>query len=358
MSSVSEKNSINLFDVLKNLKPSDENAKIASRNHWNKIAKPLYGMGMLEDYIVKIAGIFSDSKIDISKKCVATMCADNGVVEENVTQTGSEVTAVVADNITKGKATVVNMSRIAHADVFPYDVGMITDVPSVCNKKIAYGTKNFAKTPAMTRDEAIKSIETGIEIVGELYQKGYRIIASGEMGIGNTTTSSAITAALFEVDPSVVTGRGAGLSKEGVVHKADVIRNAIALHKPDKNDPIDVLAKVGGFDIGAMCGLFIGGAYFHVPVIIDGLISSVSALLAYKIAPVTIDYMLASHMSAEPAAQMILGELGLSAPLMCGMALGEGTGAVSLMPLLDMALEVYYHMPTFDQTEIEEYIPL
>lgn len=346
-----------LYDILKNLEPSSKIEMDRAQKRWNSIAKPLYGMGKLEDYIIKIAGI--DGAVDISKRCVAVMCADNGVVAEGVTQTGSEVTAVVAQNIANGDATVANMAKIAGAEVFAFDVGMNTTVGNgVVDKKISNGTKNFAKMPAMTRQEAEKTIEIGIQIVKELKDKGYRLIASGEMGIGNTTTSSAITSVLMDIAPGIVTGKGAGLSKEGVSHKAEVIKKAISLHKPDKNDPIDVLSKVGGYDIAAMCGLFIGGAYYKVPIIVDGLISSVAALLAYRLSPCTKDYMLASHMSAEPAASMILKELGFDAPLVCGMALGEGTGAVSIMPLLDMTVAVFKNMPTFDDTDIEEYKPL
>lgn len=345
-----------LNEITVQIKPSDAELKKEAIRYWDSIAKPLHGMGLFEDYITKVIGVLGETRQ--FKKCVAVMCADNGIVEENVTQTGSEVTAIVARNIINGRATVANMAKIAHADVFAYDVGMISDVDNVVSRKIAYGTKNFIKAPAMSRDEAEKLILTGIEIVRELKEKGYNIIASGEMGIGNTTTSSAVTAVLLDVPAADVTGRGAGLSKEGIRHKADIINQAIALHRPDKNDPLDMLSKVGGFDIAAICGLFLGGAYYRIPVIIDGFISSVAALLAKKICPETADYMLASHLSAEPASKMIMNELGFTAPLSCGMALGEGTGAISLMPLLDMALAVYNNMPTFAETDIEEYKPI
>lgn len=345
-----------LNKLIMQIKPTDETIKNAAKCYWDCIAKPIRGMGLMEDYITKITGVLGET--GQLKKCVAVMCADNGIVEENVTQTGSDVTAIVARNIMDGRATVANMAKIANADVFAYDVGMLSDVDKTINRKIAYSTKNFIKAPAMSREEAEKAIMTGVEIVLELKQKGYNIIASGEMGIGNTTTSSAITAVLFNVPAADVTGRGAGLSKEGIIHKADIINRAIALHKPDRNDPLDILSKVGGFDIAAICGLFLGGAYYGIPVIIDGFISSVAALLAVRLCPCSADYMLASHMSAEPASKMVMNELGFTAPLCCGMALGEGTGAVSLMPLLDMALAVYKNMPTFAQTYIEEYKPL
>ena len=254
-------NRTTLDAALASIAPSDAAAKAEAKRRWDSIAKPLNGMGMLEEYIIKVAGIAGDAgKTDISKKCVAVMCADNGVVEEGVTQTGSEVTAIVAKNIANGHASVANMARLAKADVFAYDVGILTDVEGIRRRKVANGTENFAKTYAMRREQAVAAIENGIDIVRELKADGYNLIASGEMGIGNTTTSSAITAALFGVPATEVTGKGAGLSPEGVRHKAEVIRRAIELHKPDRSDPVDVLSKVGGYDIAAMCGLFLGGA--------------------------------------------------------------------------------------------------
>ena len=327
-----------------------------AKKKWDSIAKPLRGMGILEDCITQIIGILGETRQ--LNKCVAVMCADNGIVEEGVTQTDSSVTAVVAHNITVGDATVTNMAKVANADVYAYDVGMLTEVDHTYRKKVACGTKNFAKTEAMTRQEVLNTIINGIQISGELKEKGYNIIASGEMGIGNTTTSSAITAVIFGIESEKVTGRGAGLTSGQVSHKAEVIKDAIIMHNPNPCDPIDILSKVGGFDIAALCGLFIGGAYYKIPIIIDGFISSVAALIASRLCANSKEYMLASHMSAEPAATMIMQELGLLAPLHCGMALGEGTGAVAMMPLLDMAMQVFHNMPTFQQIHIEEYKPL
>lgn len=347
---------MNLTERLAGICPADTKAAEAAQRRWDAIAKPLRGMGQMEDAISKIAGV--SGTVDLGRKCVAVMCADNGVVAEGVTQTGSEVTGVVAGNIVHGASTVATMARVAGADVFAYDVGMLTEVPGVPARKAARGTRNFAKEPAMTREQAETILCTGMDIAGELKAAGYGIIASGEMGIGNTTTSSAIVAGLLGAAPETVAGRGAGLSAQGVQHKAEVIRGALALHQPDPRDPVDVLAKVGGFDIAAMCGLFLGGAYHHIPVVIDGLISSVAALLAVRLCPRAKGYMLASHRSAEPAAQLVLAALGLHAPLDCAMALGEGTGAVSLFPLLDMAAAVYHQMPTFGDIAIEAYQPL
>ena len=333
----------------------DSGEVAVAKKRWDTIAKPLNGMGILEEYISRIYAINS---LPTFKKAVAVMCADNGVVEEGVTQTGSEVTAIVAGNIMSGEATVVNMANITGADVFAYDVGMISEVETVPAIKSSRGTKNFAKERSMTRNEAAFAILTGIEIVGDLKGKGYNIIASGEMGIGNTTTSSAITAVVFDVDPHIVTGKGAGLTKDGVYHKAEVIANAIALHKPLASDPIDVLSAVGGYDIAAICGLFLGGMHYSVPVLIDGFISSVGALLATMFTDRSVGYMFASHMSAEIGAKMVMDRLGFESPLRCSMALGEGTGAVAMMPLIDMAAMVFKNMPTFNDIEIVDYKPL
>jgi len=347
-----------LHEYCNRITPADRAAAEACRRRWNSIAKPLNGMGVLEEMIVKLAAVQASADVDISRRCAAVMCADNGVVAQGITQSGSEVTAVVAANIMKGDASVANMARVAGADVFVYDVGMLTEVEGVSVRKVARGTCDFSKQPAMTREQAEQIVVNGIDIAGELAAKGYRLIACGEMGIGNTTTSSAVASLLLGVDPAEVTGRGAGLSAEGVVRKTGVIRDAIGLHRPEPSDALDVLSKVGGFDIAAMCGLFLGGAVHHVCVIIDGLISSVAALLACRICPAAADYMLPSHLSAEPAARMLAQQLGMQPPITAGMALGEGTGAVALMPLLDMALEVYRKMPTFADVSIEEYKPL
>lgn len=341
--------------IIEQIKPLNKAAITAAKVHLDNIAKPLGGLGIFENYILQIAGITGKVPPEKLKKCVAVFCSDNGIVSEGVTQTASEVTAIVARNITLGHASVSNMACITNADVFAYDVGMLTEVAGVINKKITCGSKNFAIEPAMCRIQAETMIKNGIEIVRELKDKGYNIIASGEMGIGNTTTSSAVTSVLLNVSPQTVTGKGAGLSKEGISHKAKVIFDAIALHKPNAKDPLDVLSKVGGFDIAAMCGLFLGGAIYRVPIIIDGYISSVAALLAYRLFPDCKDYMLASHASAEPGAKMVLNSLKLNAPLHAQMALGEGTGAVSILPILDMAYAVYQNMPTFEQINIEEY---
>ena len=217
------------------------------------------------------------------------------------------------------------------------------------------GTKDMLLEPAMTREQAAQAVLTGIHMVEKLAGQGYDLLATGEMGIGNTTTSSAVAAVLLERDAAEVTGRGAGLSSEGLNRKIDVIRRSIELHQPDNEDVLDVLSKVGGLDIAGLAGVFLGGALYHVPVIIDGFISSVAALCAAKLCPAAADYMMPSHKSGEPAGGMVLEALKLSPYIECNMSLGEGSGAVAAIPLLEMGLAVYREMGTFDEIHIEQY---
>ncbi len=311
----------------------------------------------MEEDVVKLAGILGKFP-DISQRCVVVMCADNGVVEEGVTQTGKEVTQKVADGIMNHITTVTKLAEVAHCDCISVDVGVDGDCACAWNKKVAYGTQNIAKKPAMTRQQAEAAVQAGIDTVKELKERGYRLIAAGEMGIGNTTTASAVASALLHRSAEEMTGKGAGLSAEGLRKKIEVVRRAVELHRPDASDSLDVLSKVGGFDIAGMTGLCLGGAMYGVPIVIDGFISAVSALLAKRIDENVVQFLFASHMSKEPAAHWVMDELGLKPKLFCEMALGEGTGAVMSLPLLDMALNAYKNLPYFGDMEIEDYKPL
>lgn len=213
-------------------------------------------------------------------------------------------------------------------------------------------------TPAMTKEQTLQAIQVGIDLVAALKQEGYRLIATGEMGIGNTTTSSAIASVLLKSPVEKVTGKGAGLSSDGLRHKIDVIAQTIKKHNPNCNDPIDVLSKVGGLDIAGMTGLFLGGAIHRVPVVIDGFVSGAAALLAVNICPKVQPYLIPSHVSKEPAAAMILEALRLKPLINCELCLGEGTGAVAVFPLLEMAADIYQTMSTFEQFDMEPYQPL
>lgn len=343
-----------LSELIKSINPVSEEAIKASQKRWNSIAKPLHSLGRLETAVMKIAGISGKEDIQIDKKALIVMCADNGVVAEGVTQTGQDVTAIVAENFLICNSSAAIMCEKAGMDLYPIDIGMVRDT-KVPDRKIAYGTKNMAKEPAMTREEAVRGILTGIQIVEEKKEAGYGILATGEMGIGNTTTSSAVAAVLLDEPVELMTGRGAGLSGAGLKHKKEVIEGAIALHKPDRTDALDVLSKVGGFDLAGLAGVFLGGAIYHLPVVIDGFISAAAALAAASLCGLSKEYMLASHVSKEPGMHVILKELGLEAHLTCDMCLGEGTGAVAFMPVLDMAVEVYRRMSTFSDNQIEDY---
>jgi len=340
------------------IRSSDKEAMSASLLRWNSIAKPIGSLGLLEEAIIKIAGLTGSADCRINKRAVVVMCADNGVVEEGVTQTDSSITALVAGNIAKGDASVCHMSSVAGADVFPVDIGMLSRVDGVPDFHIASGSKNITKGPAMTEEQAVRAILIGIDMVEQCKKQGYDIIATGEMGIGNTTTSSAVASVLLGIPIPEITGRGAGLSDYGLEQKIKAIEKAIARNKPDRNDALDVLSKLGGFDIAGMAGLFIGGAIHRVPVLVDGFISSVAALVAIRLCHAAECAMIAAHQSGENASRVILNEIGLK-PIICAeMRLGEGTGAVCALPLLDMALSVYGEMPSFKDIGMEAYVPM
>lgn len=337
-------------------KPSEE-AMRAARARWSGIAKPLNGLGLLEEAIVRIAGIEGSARVELSPRAVLVMCADNGVVHEGVTQTGQEVTAVVTENIARGDASVCRMARVGRADVFPVDVGVArpVEIPAFGQRNIRRGTANMCEGPAMARREALDALALGVELVRELYDKGYRMVLTGEMGIGNTTTSSALAAVLMNRPVAEVTGRGAGLSDEGLARKREAVARAIERNRPDARDALDVLHKLGGLDIAALAGVCLGGALCKMPVLLDGFISHASALVAVRLCPNCAPYLIASHVSKEPAAGLLMEELGLK-PLICAqLNLGEGTGAVAALPLLDMALAVYCDMATFEDIRVEAY---
>lgn len=339
------------------VRPLSEEAIEAAGRHWDGIAKPLNGLGRFEEILKQIAGIQRTEEISLERKAVVAFCADNGVVEEGVSQTDSSVTAIVTENFARGIASVNLMAGVAGAEVLPVDMGVAGELrePGIRNMKIAFGTKNFCREMAMTREQALEAIHNGIALAGELKDAGYDILAVGEMGIGNTTTSSAVASVMLGTDPELVTGKGAGLSDEGLARKIDVIRRGIALHHPDANDPVGVLASLGGFDLAGMTGLMLGGAISRIPVVLDGIISEVAGLLAAAICPEAVSYLIPSHLGKEPACKLIFDRLHLRPVLYADMALGEGTGAVMLFPLLDMAWEVYRENSTFDAIHVKAY---
>ena len=337
-----------LKTLLASITLPDEAARAAAHAHWASLAKPLGGLGALETLLEDAAALTGSAALSFDRRAVLVLCADNGVVAQGVSQTGQEVTRAVAENLAMRRTSVCQMARTAHCDVLPVDMGIAGEpVPGVRNCRIASGTADFTVGPAMSRAQAVQAIGAGIALARELADNGYRLIATGEMGIGNTTTSSAVAAVLLGQPIETMTGRGAGLSDEGLARKTDAIRRGIAVNTPDAADPLDVLAKLGGFDLAGLCGVFLGGALEGIPVLMDGFISGVAALCAVRLCPAAAKAVFASHCSSEPAARLVLEALGKAPLLTAGLHLGEGTGAVASIPLWDMALAVYDHCYSF-----------
>lgn len=349
-----------LEQVLERIPPLDAEAMAQAKRHWDALAKPLHGLGDLEDVLIRIAGICRTPHIDLRNKAVVVMCADNGVVAEGISQSGQDVTQIITENLGKGTSTVCHMARAAGADVIPVDIGVASDIhgSGVVPRKIAYGTHNFAKQPAMSRDQAVQAIGVGIETALLCKQHGYDVVATGEMGIGNTTSTAAVTAALLHAPVELVTGRGSGLTSEGLRRKIQVVTRALEQWQPNQHDPIDILSKVGGYDLCGLTGLFLGSALCGLPMIIDGVISSAAALCAVRLCPTVRGYLIASHHTAEPAGVLLEQALDVKPMIDAHMALGEGTGAVLLFGMLDAAASLYTNGNTFDDSNIEAYQPL
>ena len=347
-----------LFERLAAVTPPDEAARAAAHAHWASLAKPLGGLGALETMLEDAAALTGSAALTFDRRAVLVLCADNGVVAQGVSQTDQSVTRAVAENLAARRTSVCQMARTAHCEVVPVDMGMAGDpVPGVANVRIAAGTADFTQGPAMTRAQAVEAIATGIRLVQEQKETGVQLLATGEMGIGNTTTSSAVAAVLLGQPVEVMTGRGAGLSDEGLARKVDAICRGILCNEPNPTDPLDVLAKLGGFDIAGLCGVFLGGALEGVPVVMDGFISGVAALCAVRLCPAAAKAVFASHCSSEPAARLVLEALGKAPLLTAGLHLGEGTGAVASLPLWDMALAVYRNCYSFAEGGITPYTP-
>ena len=345
------------MDRLQLIEPPDHSAYLAAKAHWDSIAKPLGAFGDLEEMIQKIAAVQGTAAVSISRRTAVVFCADHGIVEEGVTQCGSEVTVRCAKAIAEGRSNINAAAEIFHTEVLAVDAGMKTDAETdrILVRKTAYGTRNFTKAPAMTQEQLRAAIRAGMDIVRDLRAAGTQIIVSGEMGIGNTTPAAAIASVLLELPPEAVTGRGSGLTDEGLRRKIETVRRGILLHQPAKNRPLHLLQTLGGLEIAAMTGLFLGGAVYHVPVIIDGVISAAAAAAAYQLEPLCAEYMLASHCSGEPAAAGLLRMMQLKPVMDAGLRLGEGTGGLLLLPLLDGALSLYRHAHTFDEENMERY---
>ena len=328
----------------------------AVMRHWDSIAKPIDGLGMFERIIARIGAIQRSEKVTVAKRTLLVFISDNGIVEEGVSQCGQEVTHKVAEAMGSGCSTVCRMADIAEVTVHPVDIGMCGGrIEGIEDKRIRDGSRNFAKEPAMTMQETLDAIEAGYNAALSLHETGTRILLLGEMGIGNTSTATAVSCALLNIMPDDVTGRGAGLSDDRAEHKCRVIGNALRKYRPDPDDVMGILSTFGGYDIAAMIGAILAGAICHMPVIADGLITLTAVLAAERLFPGTVNVCIASHNPREPLGKIILKELDLSAPIDADMALGEGTGAVLLMPLLDVCMNLYDEGLKFEGLKMDAY---
>ena len=332
----------------------------ASEARWNSLAKPLGSLGCFERAITRIAVLRGSLDFSLENRALLVFCADHGVVRQGVSQCGSEVTAHVAAALAEGHSTANAMAYAANCRVIPVDMGILNfpGHPGVVDMRVKNGTADISCGPAMTRGECLLAMKRGAAMAEKLAGEGCELLAVGEMGIGNTTAAAALACALLGLRPEDAAGRGAGLSTEGLERKRQAIAQALDRSLTGEEDTIDLLAKLGGLEIAAMCGAFLAAAKQRLPVILDGMISAAAALCAVRIRPDAIDAMLASHVSSEPAGEKILDALGLEAPLRAGMHLGEGSGALMLMPLLDLALRVYRSGQSFEHLGIDAYQPL
>ena len=348
-----------LRELLQNITPPDEAAREQAHRRWAACAKPLGSLGLLETALEDIAALTGDAQAPLLPRAVLVLCADNGVVAQGVTQTDSSVTAAVTRNLAAGRTSVCRMAQAAQCAVVPVDMGVrdFAPQPGVLARRIGNGTGDITQGPAMTRAQAEQAVLAGAELVRTQKEKGVQLLATGEMGIGNTTTACAVASVLLGRDPAALVGRGSGLSNAAFLKKIQVLHKAVARNHPDPADPVGVLASVGGLDLAALCGLCLGGAFVRLPVLLDGFIADAAALCAVRLCPAAGDALLASHVSAEPGAKAILEGLGLSASLCAGLRLGEGSGAVMALPLLDMALAVYHSGHTFGALGIDAYTP-
>ena len=342
-----------LQDWIEKVSVLDTDAMAAARERQAQLAKPPGSLGRLEDLSVQLAGITGKVHNNVKKQHLLVFAADNGVVEEGVASAPQSVTLSQTINLTRAKTGASTLCKHFGCGITVCDVGVNAQVrePKVLNKKISYGTQNIVHGPAMTREQALQAIMTGIEVAANTDAE---VLGIGEMGIGNTTTSAAVLAVLLDADVEAVTGRGGGITDASFLKKKQVIKTAIEINQPDKNDVVDVLTKVGGFDIAAMCGGFIGAAATKRPVVIDGYISAVAALCAYRLCPEAVRYFVPSHASFEIGYKLAMDAMKLEPLFLLGMRLGEGSGCPLAFQILDAACGIINDMATFEQAGIND----
>lgn len=339
------------------IKPVDEAAKTAVLERQNNLTKPPGSLGRLEELSVQLAGAMGRKRPSVARKAVIVMAGDHGVVAEGVSAYPSEVTPQMVMNFLHGGAAINVLARAAGARVVIVDMGVaaaLPDHPGLVKRKVAYGTQNMAVGPAMTRAQAETAVQTGIEIVTAEIKKGVDLIAIGEMGIGNTTPSTAIAAAFTGQPAAALTGRGTGVDDAGLLRKIAVIERALAVNHPNPADAMDVLAKVGGFEIAGLAGVVLGAAARRVPVVIDGFISTAAALVAAELETAVKPYLIASHESVEIGHQAVLERLGVRPLFNLDLRLGEGTGAALAFPLIEAAARIVGEMATFVEAGVSE----
>ena len=343
--------------TLAEIVPLNQEAMAEARARQDTLTKPLGSLGRLEEVSVTLAGIFGQAMPQIRRKTVIVAAADHGVVAEGISAYPQEVTPAMVMNFLAGGAAINVLARHGGAEVIVLDAGVAADLPPnpvLRSVKIARGTANMAVGPAMTREQAVQCLETGIETAQELIAQGVDLIACGDMGIGNTTPSSAITAVVTGADPAVTTGRGTGIEDEALAHKIEVVRRAIEVNKPDAKDGLDVLSKVGGFELGVLAGAMLGCASRRRPVVVDGFISGAAALIAWTLSPAASHYFVASHQSVEPGHRIGLEAMDLTPLLDLSMRLGEGTGPTLAMHIIEAAAKCLAEMATFAEASVSE----
>jgi nicotinate-nucleotide--dimethylbenzimidazole phosphoribosyltransferase len=346
----------NIFERVANIAPLDTGAMELARTRQQQLTKPAGSLGRLEDIAIRIAGITKQPLPRIQSKAVIIMAADHGVTSEGVSAYPSAVTPQMVHNFLQSGAAINALARHVGAKVIVVDVGVAADIthPDLLSRKVAFGTANMTLAPAMTRAHMLAAIQVGLDICDALLDQGIDLVATGDMGIGNTTASSAITAALLQTPVALVTGHGTGISDEQLTHKVEVIEKALAHHAPNPGDPFDVLMKVGGLEIAGLVGVIVAAASRRVPIVIDGFISGAAALVAVEFKPLISEYLLAGHASVERGHRLILERLGLFPLLDLQLRLGEGTGAVLAMSIIEAALRAHCEMATFEEAGVSQ----
>ena len=348
---------MNLKEIIKDIQPLDEAAMRSARARQDTLTKPPGSLGRLEELSIHLAGMKADPFPWVERKAVIVMAADHGVAREGVSAYPSDVTAQMVLNFLRGGAAINALARQAGARVTVVDIGVAADVeplPGLLRRKVMCGTRNLAQGPAMTREEAEQAIQVGVDVLNEEAARGLDIVATGDMGIGNTTPSSAIVAAMTGLPVAQVVGRGTGIDDQALERKIKVIEQALVLNQPDANDPLDVLHKVGGLEIAGLAGVMIAAAHRRIPTVVDGFISTAAAMIAVGLASGVRDYLIGAHRSVETGHQAMLKHLNLVPLLDLDLRLGEGTGAVLAFHLIEASTRIQREMATFDEAGVSD----